>query len=751
MFFASMRSKTNSIKLLIYAIFQSSIAPLVFYLSDIYPAHDSRSKFEAWYLAAKSLRLSGEYPLWIPNYEEGVNSMFLLFSYGGIDQLMINLIYAFKWNATAIFAIYIFFNTLITALAIIWLFRLLEIPKIWQVVFISLNSITFYAWWQPFFNLIGLQRAIIASTFILYLFKNKTINAFLLLTLYTIVILPFGYVSYFALVLIGVQLLAVLYFFASRKNRKAFLSSITNPIGTLKINGHKKVVPALFFFILVFYLYYQISFVLFGSREITVTTAGRNNLGLIDLNTFLEYGGALGWSKFLSIIGSISALSSNLDFPLLVGPFAGAVLIQVIVYYIRTRSPMLKKFNWTIMIIVGISVPLVPLATLLYYVFPFVAFSRHIASYSIFLIPIVYVMFGLWWKKVTEPAIAESRNVKRKESKGIKLEQFIWVLSFSISAIIFCATLYSLIDETKLYDNVFQKLYPAFVFIALSFFGLLFVKKMVLECIQIYNREKAPLSRIAKSAPILLLASNLMTIPIVTILIYDFQKLNNENYLVSANENLSVELPLEREPRMTRVQELNSLSTAGAIYPGINTVLNLDNCGIEQRKDLISKSIFDAAGREASFKDILPLYRGSFIGYLCEKNKSSRVYFVNDEGLEVKGSYTFKELNYNRVVIDYKLSQLKENPVFLVYRDANSRIGLWKASVFGKEVTIVENVKGYKSIKLSSNSGTLEFNAVHSTKLREHLKAVIDILVLFWLFWFLIRKSSLPPSTSNNL
>jgi hypothetical protein len=517
------------------------------------------------------------------------------------------------------------------------------------------------------------------------------------------------------------------------------------------MNSHKKVVLALFFLILAFYLYYQISYVLFSSREITVTTAGRNNLGFTDLSTFLEYGGALGWSKFLSIIGSVSALSSNLDFPLLVGPLAGAVLLQVIVHYIRTRSPMLKKFNWAIMIIVGISVPLVPLATLLYYVFPFVAFSRHIASYSIFLIPILYVMFGLWWKRMSESAIEESRNVKRRESKGLKLEQIIWALSISISAVIFCATLYSLIDETKLYYNVFQKLYPAFVFIALSFLGLLFVKKLLLECVQFYNREKAPFSRIAKSAPILLLASNLITIPIVTTLIYDFQKINKQNYLVTANENLSAELPLERESRMTQVEELKSLSTAGAIYVSVNTVLNLDNCGIEQRKDLISKSIFDAAGREASLKDILPLYRGSFIGYLCEKNKSSRVYFVDDEGLEVKGSYTFKELNYNRVVIDYKLSQLKENAVFLVYRDANSRIGLWKASVFGKEVTIVENIKGYKSVQLSSNSGTLEFNVVHSTKIREHLKAVIDILVLFWLFCFLIRKSSLPPSISNNL
>ena len=83
-----------------------------------------------------------------------------------------------------------------------------------------------------------------------------------------------------------------------------------------------------------------------------------------------------------------------------------------------------------------------------------------------------------------------------------------------------------------------------------------------------------------------------------------------------------------------------------------------------QRKDIISKSIYDAAGREASLKDIIPIYRGSFIGYLCEKNKSSRVYFIDDAGLEIKGSYTLKELNYNKVVIGYELNQPKKMQFF---------------------------------------------------------------------------------------
>jgi len=163
------------------------------------------------------------------------------------------------------------------------------------------------------------------------------------------------------------------------------------------------------------------------------------------------------------------------------------------------------------------------------------------------------------------------------------------------------------------------------VFIALSFFGLLFVKKLLFEDFQLNNTEKAPFFRKVKSAPILLLATNLITIPIATNLIYDFQKINNQNYLVTANKDLSLELPLERELRMTQGEELKSLSTAGAIYASVNTMLNLDNCGIKERKDVVSKSIFDAAGREASLKDMILFYAGPFISDLCEKNKSSRV------------------------------------------------------------------------------------------------------------------------------
>ena len=772
----------------LYIFFCAGLAPTLGYFNGMSPSVDGLQKMISWIPSIKSIIYEGQFPLWIPNFGHGINAAVWNQSLSGVYTIATFSVVLNILDLKQAFFFWIFVYSLITFLSIRWIFNHLKLERTWYLGLITLLSISYYTLIQVYFNFLGIAIFVLL-VFVIYRFVlHQDIRRFAELIALIFCILPYGYLVYAAPLFFYIGILTL---WNSRVN---FSTNWKKP-KSFTFNQILKLSPYLLVIIIYScFLAYQ----LIASRsDISIVSPSRNEEGGQSLKSFLSYGGFQGFAKFSNILGfgfkEILSGKTHLDFWLLVSPISIGLII-VGLRYLNLRSVQnIEVRTWIVnsTFIFFFTLPFVPLTSVLFYVLPEINKLRHISYFSFLLVPSLYILSALVYKQITaarNQSEFQKKDRKRlrefkiapgkdliKPGKRLEKQQKLVFQIFAIS--LFC--LIGIDYVAKVSDENYRSL-TSYLWVALNQrnvlvkFGLVHFSSFVLILFVLNKIEKSQSGHTYRAR---IKDEMFRVIPIcfVSLGIIAFIALQSSHLPIRELTNSKVESlygfvrdPLPKIRIMpessSRLKLITAKSSYGLgssgqkiVYDSIAYLTNEDYCVSAGRTDVVSKSL-------ATHSEIYsqPMVRSPS----CDLPENKLGVFDRN-GNALTASAFFEKLGFNEVKINYRVIDSNLNPtnealfpIYIVYFDAQSNIGLWSATdesgsklefteVPNKGDELIKKINDYKVVKVTQGTGTITLRTNMFVKVLQNTKSMLDLCILFYVLIILI--SSQKRITSNGL
>ena len=679
----------------------SSVVPIIFAFSNVPPAHDAKFKFEVWLGYARALAVDGALPNWFPILNHGVNTVIYGLTLDGTDYLTIIAMHLFQLKPSVAFSFYLFLNVLLMNHALAFIFARLNLAKIWAFTFITLNSLSYWNYWQYNWNLFLLTKLLIVFCFTLNFTYKRNVSSLLLLFIINIGYVPFGGATYLSLIIVYIE---ALLFFAY-----LVIAAIRNQIkiSNLKLKSHGK--DFIYIALIAFYLYYFLLQFIQLKKDIRFTAPSRDSLGNMSLENFLSYGGYLGIEKYTQLFGNI--LKSQIvgpgspDFQLQIGSLS---LIYVIfgVFYNREKLSILSKLAITIVLLCFIIFyPFQLFWTLAYKFAPGIDLVRHLSYLSVIVtLPLIYLIAKLF-----------SGQKKQRYSRFT----FYLISTSCVYIVIVFIVVWKPIVNASTTRFETPVLAVVLILICLYAYYIYHIKR---------HSEKIFLNNwgIAFVFMGAAMAQSLVSFS-AQVPIYQMIK---TSYLNQVDIPYNEQLPKTRTYQPENFLNQSWTNSGGVTYGTKALLTNADYCRAAWRQDSMSTSLYEWNNQE-------------YKGLTCYKDKVG----VFQDQIELEKASRISFLSFNKVQIVYSLpkslrSDLDRKKAILIYRDAMSRAGIWQArDEKGDIVPIVESIEGFKSVAITKNQGEITFTVKRLNVLTNTIKMFLDLLVLIiiWIQIFVKR------------
>jgi hypothetical protein len=696
----------------ILIIVLSGVVPLVYSLAGIVPSHDSKWRFELWMGYARSLILDNSFPSWFPITHFGINTALYNQYLDVTDYLTIFFMAVIHLNPSHAFSIYIFLNLLLLNLAFYYVARIAHVRELWTMCFVTLFSATYWSYWQTSWNLVLMNKYLIAICMIYYWYQNISLRKSLLLLLFNLAYLPYGGTPYLTISVYYIQLFLILILAFKKRHELARRILFSNQ----KKGRTENFIIIAYTGGLLFYVYVLICQFLLITEDVRFRSPNRSPSGRVSFETFINYGGYTGWEKFTSLIGNI--LEDQIvgrgspDFQLMVGPLS----VQLILFAMLLLRGKLLYLEKLLLFSIGLGIILfLPISMVwkaIYQVAPGISYIRHLSYLSVLiLVPIALLTGSLL-----------SRMSKHLTTNKIRM-------SFEVGAIAYTSLVVVLIWRPYIKRHAISLENPAIICASILFLVFLSYSSREGVSRKEFNKSEFSISAIFVFVGLSqsLLSYNIQ-IPI------DDQR--TRNYLVSTDMPYTESLPTVRTTSPDSLQDERWSVYSGGTYTTKSFVANRDYCKTSWRIDLESK-VFNFNN-----VDIKSLEDS------CELSKTSL--YLDDSKLYMATRIT--KLTFNRVEVEYKLpsniSMDKDSKLHLIYRDAASLIDVWQAfDSNGKLLKISSSSQGFKRITLEMSSGTVIMVVKNQFVVLNTLKAIADVLIFWNLLFILIWRA--PRSKLN--
>lgn len=692
----------------------SSITPIVFSIRNIPPAHDAKLKFEIWVSYARAISLDGQTPSWFPTINTGINSSMYGIILDGTDKIVILAMHVFNLRPSLAFSVYLFLNLLLMNYCISYIFNSLNLDNVWCITFVTINSLSYWAFWQYNWNLFLMLKLLVSMCFIHNLIIKRNLKSFLFLILIDISYIPYGGAVYLALIVVYLQGIAILVYTFLRFVRSIYKRPESKRVDfgswrqKLRYLGNLKDqtfnLPSLTALLLIaFYIFYSNLQIQQIKSDIKFISPGRNSMGQMSLGNYLDYGGYTGFSKYLVLLGNIlegQVVGKGFpDFQLIVGPVCLIYILIGVIYGKLRINRFVISLALSILVFVFVFKPSSTLWALAFLYAPGLDLARHLAYLSVItLIPIALVVAKLY----------------SSEQLVIKNRKFVVIVT--LSSVIYMNFIGVLIWKPIITKNKIDFASPAFTV------GLCLVISYALYfyAINRYNRKQFNSMYLAFVYMFAAVGQSAVSYAVQVPSTIQMR----DSYLNRLEIPYAVSLPKSRTP--SPIDELNEdwSESGGVTYATKGFISNGDYCKTNWRQDFVSTSIWEKTVDSQRKNDN------------CIYSKLS----LETENKEFYANVKFKKLSFNKVEVIYKISESTHQRKFnsatyiLVYRDAMSRAGLWEAhDNNGNRVPIVETKDGFKSVALHSLEGKITFKIKLIYVFNNSVKFILDILVYFFI------------------
>jgi len=355
-------------ELILLAAGLPTINLLLFKLIQIHPSHDTLVFTQKLYAITQSLHFEASLTTYLPNIRFGIaSSAWDTVSVESLPALLFGAL--FNTSPSILFNVYYLSSSII--LGLLWwkIFTLLDVSRESAKFGIVIVGTVNFPLWQIWFNYQLFFQVTYLLLAIVVLIRHHPRRWFIFVSI-NILFIPLGHPIYFSIFLYYLELFILL---LTYKKILPFKDCIYEMRKVSTMLALVVFIPTLIFIVLK-------NALILKAESAIISPGARNYDGTVTFNDFLNYGGASGPSKLISILGETNP--SSLDFTLFTSLTGLPILVLVVMskmnkHRISYPLPILS-------IVTGILVVTLPfslLSTALYQ-FPGMDYVRHLSFFS---------------------------------------------------------------------------------------------------------------------------------------------------------------------------------------------------------------------------------------------------------------------------------------------------------------------------------------------------------------------------------